>query len=125
VYPRVYHRVYITRIPPWVYYRVYIAQYASLGIPQVYIAQDTSLYASLVPWWVYHTSLYMPSYVLPGTPCCTPTHPVLPGTLSPPGTVPDDEALGSNLGLIREKEASARLNASLPVMKERSCCAEC
>ena len=45
---------------------------------------------------------YMPPYYTSlGTPLLYTVHPVLPGTLSPPGTVQDDEALGSNLGIVK------------------------
>ena len=67
--------------------------------------------------WVWYTSLYTLGMVHSCTPWYIPhLHtlgiPVLPpllGTLSPPGAVRDDEALGSDPGLIRRYEANRAL----------------
>jgi len=65
-----------------------------------------------VPWWVYYASLMPPYCTTLGTPCTYTTHGVLPGTLSPPARVREREALGSNLGILREKRPLRRELAS-------------
>ena len=54
------------------------------------------LYASLLYLGGYIPYYMSPYHTLPGTPRRYTVHTVHPGTLSPAGTVPDDEVLGSN-----------------------------
>jgi len=59
----------------------------------------------------YTTMVYIPPlYTSLGTPLGIPPYPALPGTPTPVFSCPDDEALGSVLGIIRGERLSAPLN---------------
>ena len=70
-------------------------------------------YTSYVHPGIYHPGIPPPYYTSLGTPPYTPTRSVPSGTLSPPVTVRDDEALGSNLGYSLGERLSG---ASLPLI---------
>jgi len=66
-----------------------------------------------VPWWVYTSPVYA-GYTPLGTPCYPCGRPLCtPGTLG--RAVPDDEALGSTLGLITKKRPLCASKLLIPV----------
>jgi len=77
----------------------------------------TRVYREVYPWWPYYpgvyTLLYTPGYTLYIRPCPVPAVRGVYGC-----AVRSNEALGSNLGIVRRREASARLK--VPFLLEES-----
>ena len=115
--PRGVHRVYNSGIP-WGVHRcttvVYPGVYIGWCIPRWYIpGVHRVVYTGYMPPYLPRWCIpgYMPPYyTLPGTPCSIPAYSVHPGTPSPSDRGGREEALGSNLQIVR---VTRRIEASL------------
>jgi len=76
---------------------------------EVYLVVYAGYVPPYVPWCICRVCTPYTPWVYHGLPA----HGVLPGTLSPAGLVYSEEALGSNLGIIREIRDMRRIELSI------------